>query len=151
MRPHAYSRYPIWRERFGPNGAMELIKHEMAHLSAFKELAEEEGITEEACLLFGETFDAAMTDEAWVRLKGALQAMQDDHGVDDDIVRVCKIIEDATQAEDYTQMKGARAAVVHPAGQMLNTPYSLMLLISDESQMAVQVCTCPHSYTPQVG
>jgi hypothetical protein len=90
----------------------------MAHLSAFKELAEEEGITKEACLLFGETFDAAMTDEAWVRLKGALQSMQDDHGVDDDVVKVCKIIEDATQAEDYTQMKGALAAVVHPAGQM---------------------------------
>ncbi|KAH5523074.1 hypothetical protein HBI52_057090 [Parastagonospora nodorum] len=147
LRPHAYSRYPIWRERFGPNGAMELIKHEMAHLSAFKELAEEEGITEEACLLFGETFDAAMTDEAWVRLKGALQAMQDDHGVDDDIVRVCKIIEDATQAEDYTQMKGARAAVVHPAGQIW--PYkfvhALIRILLKSGNLSL------HANTPVVG
>ncbi|KAF2028091.1 nucleotide-binding domain-containing protein [Setomelanomma holmii] len=80
LRPHAYSRYPIWRERFGPDGAMKLIVHEMAHLSAFKELAGQEGITEDVCLKFGETFDAAMTDEAWVRLKGALDAMRDDHG-----------------------------------------------------------------------
>jgi hypothetical protein len=103
---------------------MKLIRHEMAHLSAFKDLAEHEGITEEVCLLFGETFDAAMTDEAWVRLKGALQAMRDDHGVDDDIVKACKVIEDAVQAEDFTQMKGALAAIVHPTGQMSNSLFS---------------------------
>jgi plasmid maintenance system antidote protein VapI len=95
LRPHAYSRYLIWSERFGPDGAMELIRHEMAHLPAFKNLASQEGITEEICLKFGETFDAAMTEEAWARLEGAYSA-----------------------AEEFTQMKGALAAVVHPAGQM---------------------------------
>jgi hypothetical protein len=118
LRPHAYSRYVVWRERFGVDGAMKLIKHEMAHLKAFQELCEHEGITEEVCLKFGETFDAAMTDEAWARLKGALQAMRDDHGEDDDVVKVCRIIEDAGKAEDFTQMKGALAAIVHPSGQM---------------------------------
>lgn len=98
---------------------MALIAHEMAHLSAFKDLAEEENIVEETCLKFGETFDAAMTDEAWVRLKGALQAMQKDHGHDHPIVSACRIIEDAQEAEDFSQMKGALAAIVHPAGQML--------------------------------
>jgi hypothetical protein len=97
---------------------MELIKHEMAHLTASKELCEQEGITEEVCLKFGETFDAAMTDEAWVRLTGALQAMRDDQGDNNDFVRVCRMLEDAEQAEEFTQMKGVLAAIVHPSGQM---------------------------------
>ena len=97
---------------------MELITHEMAHLSAFKGLCAEEGITEEVCLKFGETFDAAMTEEAWTRLKGALEAMREDHGDDNDIVKVCKIIDNAQEAEDFTQMKGALAAVSHPTGQV---------------------------------
>ena len=101
---------------------MELITHEMAHLSAFKNLADEEGIAEEVCLKFGETFDAAMTDEAWTRLKGAFEAMRKDHGDSNDIVRACKLIEDACQAEEFSQMKGALAAVVHPAGQMSAPP-----------------------------
>jgi len=118
LRPHAYSRYAKWSKRFGPHGAMELIEHEMAHLPAFKNLTEEENIAEEVCLKFGETFDAAMTDEAWTRLKGALDDMRRDHGDDHEIVKVCRVIEDARDAEEFTQMKGALAAVVHPAGQM---------------------------------
>lgn len=101
---------------------MELIAHEMAHLPAFRNLAEEEGIVEEICLKFGETFDAAMTNEAWTRLKGALEAMRRDHGDDHHIVKVCRVIEDAHDAEEFTQMKGALAAVVHPAGQMSVLP-----------------------------
>ena len=97
---------------------MELIRHEMAHLPAFKELAEQEGITEDICLKFGDTFDAAMTEEAWDRLRGAYEAMRRDHGDENEIVKVCRLIEDAGEAEDFSQMKGARAAVVHPAGQM---------------------------------
>lgn len=97
---------------------MELIAHEMAHLTAFRDLCADEGITEEVCLKFGETFDAAMTDEAWARLKGALEAMRKDLGDENDIVKVCKIIDDAQEAENFTQMKGALAAIVHPTGQM---------------------------------
>jgi len=97
---------------------MELIRHEMAHLPAFKQLAEEEGIAEEICLKFGDTFDAAMTEEAWARLRGAYEAMRRDHGDDNEIVQVCRLIEDAGEAEDFSQMKGAMAAIVHPAGQM---------------------------------
>jgi plasmid maintenance system antidote protein VapI len=97
---------------------MELIAHEMAHLPAFKELCAAEGITEEVCLKFGETFDAAMTDEAWVRLKGAFEAMRKDHGDDNEIVKVCRLVDDAQAAEEFSQMKGAIAAVIHPAGQM---------------------------------
>ncbi|KAK8043964.1 hypothetical protein PG994_012802 [Apiospora phragmitis] len=100
LRPHAYSRYAVWAARFGPDTAMELIRHEMAHLQAFAEMAAEEGITEEICLKFGETFDAAMTEEAWTRLKGALDAMRRDQGDDNEV------------------MKGALAAIVHPAGQV---------------------------------
>ena len=90
----------------------------MAHLSAFKELLAEEGITEEACLEFGETFDAAMTEEAWTRLKGAYDLMQKDHGVDGDVIRECRIIENPKLAEEFTQMRGSLGAVVHPAGQV---------------------------------
>jgi hypothetical protein len=97
---------------------MELIAHEMAHLPAFRDLAAEEDIAEEVCLKFGETFDAAMTDEAWTRLKGALEAMRKDQGDDNEIVKACRIIDDAQQAEEFTQMKGAQAAIVHPTGQM---------------------------------
>jgi hypothetical protein len=120
---------------------MELIQHEMAHLSAFRNLTDEEGIAEEVCLKFGETFDAAMTDEAWTRLKGALEAMRKDHGDDHDIVKVCRVIEDAHQAEEFTQMKGTLAAVVHPAGQMsvlLQLHYSLTFLLI-LCQMAIQI------------
>jgi hypothetical protein len=109
---------------------MELIEHEMAHLSAFKDLTDEEGIAEEVCLKFGETFDAAMTDEAWTRLKGALEAMRKDHGDDHHIVKLCRVIEDAHQAEEFTQMKGTLAAVVHPAGQMSVLPDCITLLHS---------------------
>jgi len=97
---------------------MYLIRHELAHLSAFKELAEEEGITEEVCLKFGETFDAAMTEEAWVRLKGALEAMRKDHGEDNDIVKLCNLIEDPREAEEFSQIKGELGVITHPAGQM---------------------------------
>lgn len=97
---------------------MELIRHEVAHLDAFEKLAKEEGITEEICLKFGETFDAAMTEEAWTRLKGAYEAMKRDQGEGDELVKSCRLIENAIEAEDFSQMKGALAAVVHPAGQM---------------------------------
>ena len=97
---------------------MDLIKHEMAHLSAFRELLAEEGIAEEVCFRLGETFDAAMSDEAWVRLKGAYEAMKKDHGEDNEVVKVCRLIEDAEAAEEFTQMKGCQRAVVHPTGQV---------------------------------
>lgn len=97
---------------------MELIRHEMAHLPAFEDLAREESIAEEIALQFGETFDAAMTEEAWARLKGAYEAMRSDHGDENDVVKLCRLIEDPSEAEDFSQMKGAQAAVVHPAGQV---------------------------------
>lgn len=118
LRPHLYSRYLPWKERFGADGALELIKHEHAHLQAFKDLAELEGFAEEVCLKFGETFDAAMTEEALERLRDNYEAMKKDHGEDDEIVKSIRIITDATEAEDFSQMKGALAAFVHPAGQM---------------------------------
>lgn len=118
LRPHAYSRYPIWSERFGPDGALALIKHEMAHLSAFQELLSEEGIAEEVCFKLGETFDAAMSDEAWIRLKGAYEAMLKDHDENGDVIRECRLIEDGRAAEEFTQMKGCIGAVVHPSGQV---------------------------------
>lgn len=118
MRPHAYSRYTPWAKRFGPEGAMQLIQHEMAHLPAFQELADEEGIAEEVCLKFGETFDAAMSEEAWTRLRGCYESMKRDHGDDNDVVKVCRVIEDSQAAEDFTQMKACLGAVVHPAGQV---------------------------------
>jgi hypothetical protein len=118
LRPHAYSRYPKWSERFGPDGALEVIKHEMAHLSAFKELLDEEGIAEEPCLKLGETFDAAMSEKAWTRLKHAYETMLKDHGKEGDVIRDCGIIEDPQAAERLTQMKGCIGAVVHAAGQV---------------------------------
>jgi len=118
LRPHAYSRYSVWSERFGAEGSMDLIRHEMAHLLAFEQLAKEEGITEEIALRFGETFDAAMIEEAWTRLKGAHDAMRSDHGDDNDIFKLCRLIEEPSEAEEFSQMKGIHAAVVHPAGQV---------------------------------
>lgn len=97
---------------------MALIQHEMAHLPAFKELAAEEGIAEKICLKFGETFDAAMTEEAWTRLKGAYEEMRKDWGSDHEVVRVCRLVEDPKEAERVTQMKGAVGAVLHPSGQV---------------------------------
>lgn len=97
---------------------MDLIRHEVAHLQAFKDLTDLEGIAEEVCLQFNETFDAAMTDEAWIRLKGNYDTMRRDHGDDNDVLRTCRLIENAEEAEEFSQMKGALACVVHPAGQM---------------------------------
>lgn len=90
----------------------------MAHLPAFQELLNEEGISEEVCFKLDETFDAAMSDEAWTRLKGAYEAMQKDHGNDGEVIRDCRLIEDAKAAETFTQMKGCIGAVIHPAGQV---------------------------------
>ncbi|KAH9214283.1 FAD dependent oxidoreductase, partial [Leptodontidium sp. 2 PMI_412] len=118
LRPHAYSRYPPWSSRFGPDGALELIKHEMAHLPAFEELLAEEGIAEEVCFKLGETFDAAMSEEAWARLKDAYELMKKDHGENGDVIRDCRLIEDPAAAEEFTQMRGCLGAVVHPSGQI---------------------------------
>ncbi|KAJ5298108.1 hypothetical protein N7508_008357 [Penicillium antarcticum] len=107
-----------WSARFGPDEAMGLIKHEMAHLLAFQDLLAEEGIAEEVCFRLGETFDAAMSDEAWARLKGAYEAMKKDHGEDNEVVRVCRLVEDTKAAEEFTQMKACLGAVMHPAGQL---------------------------------
>lgn len=97
---------------------MEVIKHEMAHLPAFQELLREEGISEEVCFKLGETFDAAMSDKAWERLKNAFNMMQMDQGVDGDVIRECRLIEDPEAAEQFTQMKSCIGAVVHPSGQV---------------------------------
>lgn len=90
----------------------------MAHLPAFQELLTHEGIADEACLKFGETFDAAMSDKAWARLKDAYMSMQRDHGEDGDVIRDCRLIEDPETAEEFTQMKSCIGAVVHQAGQV---------------------------------
>lgn len=103
---------------FGPDGALEVIKHEMAHLSAFRELLTHEGISEEVCFQLGETFDAAMSDKAWARLKGAYMAMQKDHGENADVIKDCRLIDDPKAAEEFTQMKSVIGAVIHPAGQL---------------------------------
>ncbi|EFX05502.1 FAD dependent oxidoreductase superfamily [Grosmannia clavigera kw1407] len=124
LRPHAYSRYPAWSARFGAAGALALIQHEMAHLAAFRALLDAEGIADETCLRLGETFDAAMTVEAWTRLRGAFDAFVRDHGRDGDIIRECRLIDDPTEAEAFTQMKGCLGAIVHPAGQIW--PYKLV-------------------------
>ncbi|KAK8875327.1 FAD dependent oxidoreductase [Apiospora arundinis] len=149
LRPHAYSRYAVWAERFGPDTAMELIRHEMAHLPAFEQLAADEGIAEEICLKFGETFDAAMTDEAWIRLKGALDAMRRDHGEDNEVVKACRVIADAAEAQDFSQMKGALAAIVHPAGQVW--PYkfvhAILRIVLARGNLNVQA----HTPVMQVG
>lgn len=143
LRPHAYSRYNTWKARFGPRTAMELIKHEMAHLPAFKEMLAEERITEEVCCKFGDTFDAAMTDETWERLTSNLLAMRQDHGTEDEVVKAVKLIEVAEAAEAYTQMKGAVGAIVHPSGQIW--PYkfvhSLLRIILATGKLNLQAHT----------
>lgn len=90
----------------------------MAHLDAFKALLAEEGVAEEVCFKLGETFDAAMTQEAWTRLKGAFDEFVRDHGRDGEVIRECRLVEDPTEAEAITQMKGCIAAVLHPTGQV---------------------------------
>lgn len=90
----------------------------MAHLDAFKALLAEEGVAEEVCFKLGETFDAAMTQEAWARLKGAFEAFVKDHGRDGEVIRDCRLVEDPKEAEAVTQMKGCIGAVLHPTGQV---------------------------------
>lgn len=90
----------------------------MAHLDAFKALLAEEGVTEEVCFKLGETFDAAMTQEAWTRLKGAFDMFVKDHGRGGEVIRECRLVEDPKEAEAITQMKGCIAAILHPTGQV---------------------------------
>lgn len=97
---------------------MQIIEHEEAHLSAFKRLFDAEGIAEKVCFKLGETFDAAMTDEAEERLKECLDRMTRDHGEDHPIVRSCRYINGKEEVEEFTQMKGAQAAFIHPSGQV---------------------------------
>lgn len=90
----------------------------MAHLDVFPKLFDAEGITDEVCFKLGETFDAAMSKEAWDRLRSNYEHMKKDHGEDDPLVKACRVIPDAKEAEEFTQMKGALGAVVHPTGQV---------------------------------
>lgn len=90
----------------------------MAHLLAFQNLLNEEGIIEEVCFKHGETFDAAMSEKAWIRLKNAYEEMRRDHGENGDVIKDCRLIDDPQAAEEFTQMKGCIGAVIHPAGQM---------------------------------
>lgn len=127
LRPHAYSRYSIWAERFGAETAMSLIEHEMAHLPAFEALLREESISsEEVSFKLGTTFDAAMTEDAFVRLRGALDAMKRDYGSDNEIVKACRVVE-GQAAEKDTQMKGCIGAIFHPAGQIW--PYKFVVAL----------------------
>ncbi|RMZ71110.1 fad dependent oxidoreductase superfamily [Pyrenophora seminiperda CCB06] len=142
LRPHLYSRYTKWSSLFGRDVAMDLIRHEYAHLSAFKELAEEEGITEEVCLKLVDTFDAAMTDEAWARLKGVYEHMQKEQG-DDAIFKLCKLLDDPHQAEEFSQMKGAIGAITHPSGQIW--PYkfvhAILRIVLEKGNLNLQANT----------
>lgn len=147
LRPHAYSRYAVWAQRFGPAGALALIQHEMAHLAAFRALLDAEGLADEACLKIGETFDAAMTDEAWTRLKGAFDAFVADHGRDGPVIRDCRVLDDAAEAEAFTQMKGCRAAIVHPAGQVWPYRFVHALLRLVLATGTLQL----HAHTPVMG
>ncbi|KAK2608048.1 hypothetical protein N8I77_006685 [Diaporthe amygdali] len=143
LRPHAYSRYPNWSSRFGPDGALKLIKHEMAHLNAFKALLTEEGVAEEVCFKLGETFDAAMTPEAWERLKGAYEAFVKDHGRDGEVIRECRLVDDPAEAEAITQMKGCIGAILHPTGQVW--PYkfvhAVLRIVLDTGKLNLQANT----------
>ncbi|PSR77498.1 FAD dependent oxidoreductase superfamily [Coniella lustricola] len=118
LRPHAYSRYLTWTTRFGKEGGLALIKHEMAHLDAFRDMLTAEGIADDVSFRLGETFDAAMTPAEWARLKSNYDAFVKDHGPEADVIRDCRIIEDPNEAEAFTQMKGCVGAVVHPSGQV---------------------------------
>lgn len=87
-------------------------------MKVFPKLFESEGITEEVCFKAGETFDAAMHQEALDRLTNNLKQMEEDHGKDDELVKACRIISDPKEAEEFTQMKGTMAAIVHPTAQV---------------------------------
>lgn len=142
---------------------MHLIRHEHAHLAAFKELCDAEGITEEVCLKLGETFDAAMTDEAWARLSHALDEMRKDYGDENEIVKICRKIEDQAEVEDVTQMKGALKAIVHPTGQMYSLfsplPFTHPMLgdvhkkkqerLTQRIKMALQIHPRPRPHPPR--
>ncbi|OCF32124.1 FAD dependent oxidoreductase superfamily protein [Kwoniella heveanensis BCC8398] len=151
LRPHYYSRYPLWASRFGSDGALKVIKHEAAHLAAFKALLEAEGLAEEVSFKLGETFDAAMSEEAWARLKGAYEDMKKDIGEKGDIIKDCRLIEDPNEAERFTQMKGCIAAVVHPSGQVW--PYkfvhALLQLLLKTGQVNLQANTPALSVSQQ--
>ncbi|WVQ80116.1 hypothetical protein IAT38_002217 [Cryptococcus sp. DSM 104549] len=146
LRPHWYSRYPTWSSRFGPTTALSLIAHEASHLPAFSTLFADEGIAEEVCFKTGETFDAAMTPEAWTRLKGAYDALVKDWGEDKEggkLVGAVRVIEDKKEAEEFTQMKGCIGAVVHPTGQVW--PYkfvhALLRIVMDTGFLNLQANT----------
>lgn len=143
LRPHAYSRYVAWSRRFGADGALKLIQHEMAHLPAFAALAAEEGVAEEVCLRYGETFDAAMTAPAWAHLRAQHEAFVRDHGRDGPVIRDVRVIEDPGEAEAFTQMRGALGAVVHPVGQIW--PYkfvhALLRIVMDTGKLNLQANT----------
>ncbi|WWC72307.1 uncharacterized protein I206_106269 [Kwoniella pini CBS 10737] len=129
LRPHFYSRYRNWSTRFGADGALKVIQHEAAHLKSFDKLFNGEGIAEKVCFKLGETFDAAMSEEAWDRLKGEYELMKKDHGENGPIIGECRLIEDSKEAEDFTQMKGCIGAVVHPSGQVW--PYKFVHALLD--------------------
>lgn len=118
LRPHLYSRYTPWAKRFGAQVAHDLIAHEYAHFGAFSHIFESEGLIKDVAFRLGDTFDAAMSQEAWDRLKGNYEHMKADHGANDYIVKACRLIDDPVEAEEFTQMKGCVGAVVHPTGQV---------------------------------
>ncbi|WWC92016.1 uncharacterized protein L201_006970 [Kwoniella dendrophila CBS 6074] len=143
LRPHFYSRYKNWSERFGSDGALKIIEHEAAHLKVFDHLLGEENLKEKVCFKLGETFDAAMSDEAWQRLKGEYEKMKFDHGENGSIIRECRLIESQKEAEEFTQMKGCLATVVHPSGQVW--PYkfvhALLTILLDAGKLNLQANT----------
>ncbi|TYJ54196.1 hypothetical protein B9479_005122 [Cryptococcus floricola] len=117
LRPRFYTYYPAWSSRFGPEGALSLIEHEASHLAAFEALFEEEGIAEEVSFKLGQTFDAAMTEEVWVRLKGAYEAFKEAFP-EHEFPKSIRLIEDPKEAEEFTQIKGCIGAVAYPTGQV---------------------------------
>ncbi|WVQ86207.1 hypothetical protein IAT38_008375 [Cryptococcus sp. DSM 104549] len=143
LRPHYYDHYPLWAARFGPVVAQHLIKHEVAHLDAFKQLLEDEGIADEVSFKLGKTFDAAMTEEAWTYIRGAYEQMKAELGEDAEFIRDVRLIDDAGEAEEYTQMKGCLGAATHPTGQVW--PYkfvhALLRIVSERGPVNIQANT----------
>lgn len=95
-----------------------MLRFEKAHIELFQQLLDGEGIADKVDFELCETFDAAMTEEAFDILTKSFEAMRADLGADGEIIKECRMITDPKEAEEVTQMKGALAAGVYPAAKM---------------------------------
>lgn len=115
LKPEIYLNYPTWSKLYGAKTALSLADHEIAHLAAFKDLVESEKL-DDAEFVMTRSWDVLMSEFEAERSFGAYDLIVNEQG--QGRVEGVELHRDQEEAERLTRVRGIKAAISRPAGQM---------------------------------